>query len=116
MQEEKETLPMQRLYVVVRQDLDAGLLAAQACHVTRRFTREHPDVEVTEDENLLVLAAKNEPGLVDLLTTLQRRDTAASVSTFHEPDLQGSLTAIAAMGPIVAKLLSSYPKALRAEQ
>lgn len=104
---------MQRLYIVVRQDLDAGLLTAQACHVTRRFTREHPEVEVPEDENLLVLAAKNEPGLVDVLDLLRSRDTLASLSTFHEPDLDGSLTAIAAVGPAVAKLLSSYPRALR---
>lgn len=104
---------MQRLYIVVRQDLEAGLLAAQACHVARRFTREHPEVEVSEDENLLVLAAKNEPGLADLFALLQRRDSLASLSTFHEPDLDGSLTAIAAMGPAVPKLLSSYPRALR---
>jgi hypothetical protein len=104
---------MQRLYIVVRQDLDAGLLTAQACHVTRRFTREHPDVEVSDDENLLVLAAKNEPVLVDLLAMLRNRDSLASLSAFHEPDLGDSLTAIAAVGPSIEKLLSSYPRALR---
>lgn len=104
---------MQRLYIVVRQDLDAGVLAAQACHVTRRFTREHPQVEVPEDENLLVLSAKDEPGLIDLLARLRCSDALASLSTFREPDLDGSLTAIAAVGPVVQKLLSSYPKALR---
>lgn len=104
---------MQRLYIVVRQDLDAGLLAAQACHVTRRFTREHPHVDLPDDENLLVLSAKDEAGLQELVARLKFGDALAALSTFHEPDLDDSLTAIAAMGPAVQKLLSSYPKALR---
>lgn len=102
---------MQRLYIIVREDLDAGLLSAQACHVTRRFTREHPEIDVPDDENLLVLAAHDEPGLHELLARLKGGESA--LSTFNEPDLNHSLTAIAALGPGVQKMLSSYPKALR---
>lgn len=104
-----------RFYVVVRADLDAGLAAAQACHVARKFTRHFRDIPVEEDENLLVLAAKDEPHLQDLL---ERAGPLGPCSAFHEPDLAGSLTAIALGGDLlggraVQRLVSQLPKALR---
>jgi hypothetical protein len=103
-----------RLYIVARGDLDPGLLAAQACHVARKFTRHFAAVPVEEDENLLVLAAKDEQELQALLALA---GPLGPCSAFHEPDLAGSLTAIALGGDLlggsaVRRLVSQLPKAL----
>lgn len=103
-----------RLYIIVRADLDAGLAAAQACHVARKFTRHFAAVPVEEDENLLVLAAKNEQ---ELQALLERAGPLGPCSAFHEPDLANSLTAIALGGDLlggraVQRLVSQLPKAL----
>ena len=94
-----------RLYVVVRADLPPGLQCAQACHAARAF-RDPPDA----DENLIVLSAPNEEALRSLL--LQAGPSAA-VAAFHEPDLDGQLTAIALNGIDVPLLLAALPLALR---
>lgn len=106
--------PGRRLYIVVRADLNAGLLTAQACHVARKFTRHFRDLPVEEDENLLVLAVPNE---LELQALLERAGPLGPCSSFHEPDLAGSLTAIALGGDLlggrsIQRLVSQLPKAL----
>ena len=98
---------MKRLYVVVRADIPAGLQLAQACHVTREFTRAHPEEDV--GENLVVLAAKSEPELQELFTDAR---SVCPRTAFYEPDLDGAMTAVALVGE-ARRLLSSFPLALR---
>lgn len=98
-------MDVKRLYVVVRNDIAAGLKMAQACHATREFTlRQSEDV----GENLVVLEAPPE----ELARVVGAASGLCSVTTFHEPDLGGALTA-AAFGLGARKLLSSLPLACR---
>lgn len=105
-----------RLYVLVRGDLPAGLQLAQACHVARLFTKEHPDVELLEDENLVALSVATEEELLRLGGEGSQHGPS---STFREPDLEGAATAVALGGDLlgrreIARLLSALPLALRA--
>lgn len=96
---------MSPLYVVVRNDIGAGLQMAQACHVTREFTRVHSAEPV--GESLIVLEASPAE-----LAELFGRAGAVRRTAFHEPDLGGELTAVA-FGAGARKLLSSLPLAGR---
>lgn len=97
---------MKRLYIVVRNDLPEGLRAAQACHAAREFTLEHPGADV--GENLIVL----ETSATELALVLSKAAGTCFITTFHEPDLGGELTAAAFDGR-ARKLLSCYPRAFR---
>jgi len=100
-----------RLYVVVRADLDPGLQAAQACHAARAYP-----TPPAEDENLVVLAARDGHHLGELFELGRRLGPGVA---FHEPDLDGALTAISLGGDLdndlgrVSLLLSQLPRALR---
>ena len=100
-----------RLYIVVRGDLDPGLQAAQACHAARAYP-----APPSEDENLVVLAARSSHHLGELFELGRRMGPSVA---FHEPDLDGALTAIALGGDLesdagkVSLLLSQLPRALR---
>lgn len=105
---------MQRLYVVVRSDLEPGAQLAQSCHALSSFAHQYPALHATWQEgeqNLVVLSIAGETALGELL----RSATAAGVrcSPFHEPDFGNELTAVAFDGG-VAKLVSSLGLALRA--
>ncbi len=109
-----------RLYVLLRGDLPPGLLLAQTGHVTRKFTRAFPQIPVPDDENLVVLAEKDEPSLLRRLELLQWEVPLASIEEFREPDLDGTLTAFAVHGGVtpetallLRKLLSDLPLALK---
>lgn len=101
---------MKRLYVVVRGDLPPGLQMAQACHVTREFTRLHPRVDV--GENLIALSVPDEEDLEGLLFAAVGKCRAAA---FCEPDLGGEMTALALSGKRARSLLGGLPLALREE-
>jgi hypothetical protein len=98
---------MDPLYIVIRNDLDVGLQMAQACHVTREFTREFPEEPV--GDSLIVVACSPAE-----LAGLGRRADGHDVRwlPFHEPDLGGELTAIA-LGVRARRLVSQYPRAGR---
>lgn len=104
---------MQRLYVVVRADLDPGAQLAQSCHALSSFAHQYRalhDAWQAGEQNLVVLSIPDENALGELL----RRATAAGVRCcgFREPDLAGEITAAAFEGG-VAKDVSSLPLALR---
>jgi peptidyl-tRNA hydrolase len=104
---------MDKLYVVVRSDLPAGLQAAQSCHAMRLFAAEHEDVErewFASSNNLVVLCKSSEEELAKLASNLE---VAFAVSRFYEPDLDNELTAIC-VEPGAGRLLSTLPLALRA--
>lgn len=101
------------LYVIVRADLPPGLLLAQAVHVARKFTRRYAEISVSEDENVVVLAVPSESELDNLLQWLSWETPHVPREEFHEPDLDGSLTAISIVRtPEVKKRLASLPLAL----
>ena len=86
-----------KLYLVSRSDLPAGLRAAQLCHALREFVAHHPEHDLNwylSSNTLVLLEARDELELKELLERLQQHPTAA----FHEPDLGGSLTAFAVGG------------------
>lgn len=104
---------MDKLYVVVREDLPPGALCAQACHALRAFVDAHPEVDrawYESSNNLVVLAARDE----EHLNVLLRRAALQGVATaaFREPDFGDSLTGIA-VAPAGWRMLSSLPKAFK---
>jgi hypothetical protein len=102
---------MEKLYIVTRSDLDPGLLAAQCCHALQAFNDQHPDlVRRWHPGNLVLLAVRDAAALGELASTLTRQRHA--LACFHEPDVDGSLTAIAVAGT-ARRALSSLPLALR---
>lgn len=98
--------------VVTRADLPAGTQACQACHAALEFAVAHPRaLGAWRDASnaLVILAARDE---LDLAWVCQ--DVAAAglqVVPFHEPDLDGALTA-AAFEPAARRLLADLPLAL----
>ena len=103
----------ERLYLVTRADLPAGDQAVQAAHALTEFLVEHPEVARDwHDRNntLAFLVVPDERSLARLLDRAFDRDVRASA--FREPDLNGSLTAIA-IEPTGSKLVRSCPLALQ---
>ena len=104
---------MNRVYVVVRSDLDPGAQLAQSCHALSVFAhayRAQHDAWQAGEQNLVVLAVPSENALGELV----RRAMGQGVlcAAFHEPDFGNQLTACAFSGD-VAKLVSSLPLALK---
>ena len=97
-----------KLYIVVKKTLNAGLKAAQAIHAFRQFVGEYPILESywhAEHNNIVVLHEDDLLGLEERL-----RAAGYRVSAFHEPDLDGELTAIC-VEPAAWRVLSSLPLA-----
>lgn len=99
---------MEKLYIIVRNDISPGLQCAQACHAQHAFAQAHPQLIGNWKGNLVVLQVSNEEDLQYQLTELDGFPTA----WFFEPDLDGELTAIAVAGD-AERLLSSLSLALR---
>jgi len=88
-------------------------MLAQTGHVSRKFTRLHPEVPVEQDENLVVLAVPDERDLDELLLWFAWECPLVPRESFREPDLGDSLTAFAIVGtPTVRKRLAALPLAL----
>jgi peptidyl-tRNA hydrolase len=100
-----------KLYLIVRADLPPGLQAAQLVHAATVLCLEQTAAAMAWHrgvQNVVCLAAPNESELAQ-----HARETAATgrqVATFHEPDLDGQLTAIAVLGE---GLFPGLPLALR---
>jgi peptidyl-tRNA hydrolase len=105
---------MDKLYVIVRNDLCPGLQIAQACHALRAFVDDQPEAERSwhdASNNLVVLQVPDEAALAALGATLGAN--GIPVAHFHEPDLNGALTALAA-GPEARRYVCRLPLALAA--
>jgi peptidyl-tRNA hydrolase len=105
---------MEKLYIIVRNDLSPGLQVAQACHALREFIADHPKLDQewhTKHKNIVVLQVSDIRGLSELADDCAR--ASVPCSRFNEPDLGGELTAIAC-APEAMPMLSSLPLALRA--
>ena len=79
-----------KMYVVVREDLDPGLRTAQACHAATLYGR---DFGASEEQNLIVLGVPDKEQLAQLLFELERRHIPKV--WFKEPDVDNELTALA---------------------
>ena len=79
-----------KLYIVVRNTLSAGLMAAQAVHAFRAFTLAYPAETAAWDasNNIVILQHEDIPTLADLLEAC-----GLAVARFHEPDMDDQLTA-----------------------
>lgn len=113
---------MEKLYVVVRNDLPPGLQMAQAGHALRQFTHRHPaedrawfygDAQAPEEpcgpNNLIICQV---PGERELQRLVLAADGVCSVAPFYEPDRGGELTA-SAFGRGASRLCGALPRALR---
>ena len=105
---------MEKLYVIVRNDLTPGLQIAQACHALREFVADHPALDRAWHEGQRNIVVLQVPGLRELeRLAAVAVDQRIPLSRFTEPDLQDQLTAVALARDGEA-LVSSLPLALRA--
>jgi hypothetical protein len=100
---------MNKLYVIVRSDINPGLQLAQSCHATEQFHRDHP--ELATWKNIVCLQAPSKEELARI--TDQAKVAGCVSSAFFEPDLDDELTAVA-LSEDAKRILSSLPLALRA--
>lgn len=95
-----------KLYIVVRKDLDSGSQLAQSCHVAFEFSRQHPDISIRWQEHsnyICILSAKDEEEIIQLLD--KAKENSINHSVFREEDLNNSITAIALEPGIHSKKL-----------
>jgi len=127
---------MNKLYVIVRNDLEPGLQMAQVIHAAIEWLQwcptdfrtwyfgenwQHPQSPRGE-QNIVVLQVPSEKELLQLVRTL-RDDAVHEVdfSAYHEPTLEGlpesgpcgSITAVALYGDDAHRFTSNLPLALR---
>lgn len=107
---------MEKLYIIVRNDISPGLQIAQACHAQREFASDYPDLDREWHEthrNIVVLQIPDLKELAALANECER--LKIPTSRFLEPDLNNELTAIA-LAPTCVRLVSSLPLALKGAQ
>lgn len=95
----------QKLYIVIQSNLKAGMKIAQGVHAAIAFTMRYPDLSKQwhdHSNNIVCLQSDDIRGLADELEGKGLR-----LSRFHEPDLEGELTAFAAE-PAAWKSLSKH--------
>jgi hypothetical protein len=105
---------MEKLFVIVRSDLQPGAQIAQTAHALAEFALAHPaefGAWAAEQRNIVCLAIPNEAALADLLSLAQSKHVRSA--RFREPDFGDELTAIA-LGEGAEKLVSCLPLALKA--
>lgn len=104
----------EKLYVVVRADLPPGLQLSQVLHAARQFQAEHTELEEVwfkSSNTVAILSVTQEEELKELLKKAHWAEL--KTSSFREPDLDNSLTAIALQpGNKSGKLLRRLPLAL----
>lgn len=95
---------MDRLYIVGRADLAPGLRAAQAGHAIAAFALEHPHLaQQWGNSYLILLEVEDLRSLLRL--SVHTRIAGLTTSTWHEPDLDDQLTAIAIAPSAASKAL-----------
>jgi peptidyl-tRNA hydrolase len=102
-----------KLFIVIREDLSPGEIACQACHALCAFTHAFPEQEriwQASSNNLALLGVRDERALLDLEARLS--GLGFRCIHFEEPDLGGSVTALA-IEPAAWRVLSHLPLALR---
>lgn len=104
-----------KLYIITRRDLNAGIQATQAIHCAFSFATEHnmQTINWMKHSNYLAfLSCANEQELIKLLDMAIAQNIKCSF--FREEDLDNQITAIALeCCDKSRKLCSSLPKALK---
>lgn len=103
----------EKLYVVVRSDLEPGARAAQLCHAAIAFVFRHGGRAAEwfwDSNNLVLLECTDESALLELVRSA--RAAAVRYAVFQEPDFGMSHTA-AAFSSEARRLLSRLPLALK---
>ena len=107
---------MEKLYIIVREDLNPGAVAPQAIHACNKFGVEH-NAEFRSwydlSNNIVVLSVPSEEELFSLAKKLSA--AGISISVFREPDMEDTVTAVAA-GRGARKFVSNLPCSLRAKK
>jgi hypothetical protein len=95
--------------VVTRRDLPAATQACQATHAVLEFALAHPVAATAWHRSSNVVVLLGVPDEVHLAWLLADARTARYLTIgFHEPDLDGALTAIA-LEPAAWRLVSRLP-------
>jgi peptidyl-tRNA hydrolase len=103
-----ENMPISKMYVVVRQDIDPGYQIPQSIHAKDKFTHEYPECEnrwYNDSNTIVVLGIENEDELLKLAGLCKKVKLRYSI--FFEPDIN-EYTAIAIEpGQATAEMLRS---------
>jgi peptidyl-tRNA hydrolase len=105
--------PVPKLFLIADATLPPGLRAAQLFHAGRLFAAEHAAIEEAwyrGSNTIVLLEAPSKEELISLQARLAAK--AVPTSLFHEPDLAGAPTALAA-GPAGAAFVRHLPAALK---
>lgn len=104
----------EKLYIITRRDLPAGLQSAQVAHAAFQFAYEHRPLAhawLQESNFLIILSTQDENELTELGHSAEKMNLP--VSWFREPDIDNQLTAIAiAPSPDTVELTATLPLAL----
>lgn len=93
--EEERREPVEKMYVIVRQDLRSAYQIPQSIHAKDEFTHKYPEIEKKWHESsntLAVLGVEDEDELLKLVGQVQR--AGLKFALFFEPDIQ-KYTAVA---------------------
>ncbi len=97
-----------KLYIIVRKDISAGDILAQACHCAIEFSLEHHLITKSWHDisnYIVILEIQNEIELINLIQ--KASDKKINFSLFREPDMDNQITAIALAPGIDSKKLCS---------
>lgn len=103
----------EKLFVIIRQDLEPGLQIAQALHGFREFVEQHKEVEdqwFKTSNTIAILSVPTEKHLQELVEKARQR--GIKYSSFREPDRGDELTAVT-IEPRGKNLCRGLPLALR---
>lgn len=110
-----EVGPTDKLFLVTRDDLEAGQQGVQAAHALREFVDRHPEVDQTwyrSSNHLAFLAVPDERALKRLEHEAMKR--GVRYASFREPDRADELTAVALEpSPAARRLCRRLPLALK---
>lgn len=100
-----------KLYVIVRSDMEFGAQASQISHSAIEFCFRHP--EITKDwfinsNYICLLQVKNEEELIKLINKAEEKEIKYSI--FKESDLNDSITSICLEPGIKTKKIVSSLK------
>lgn len=104
-----------KLYIVTRADIPAGLQAAQSCHALAEFFRQFQELSHAwqDQSNYIVLLSTTSEESLDLIRAVADNHGLRH-APFYEPDLDGQLTAVAIEpSQLTSKILSKLPLALK---
>lgn len=105
---------MDKLYVIVREDLPQELQITQLCNSLGNFILQHQELGqqwMKKSNSIICLNAKNESELQSLLQKTE--ETGLCFSRYLEPQLKDELTSITIQhSDKCAELFGNLPKAL----